>query len=197
MWGRKHVRSVMTILIVVIGFIWYMLLPVSLANEVVFLTVPKGATLSQTADSLKEAGVIRSAAAFKMYMRLRGLAGDIKPGTHRFVKRLPAQGIAAELVKTVTDNTHITVPEGFTIAQIQERYNRLKGKEGDRFCFLTLNVPVGSVSFIPSDSMEGYLFPDTYPISEADEMGLIRQMTENFERKVILNHRVEIAAAGR
>ncbi|MBQ9358119.1 MAG: endolytic transglycosylase MltG [Abditibacteriota bacterium] len=187
----------MTILILVIGFIWYTLLPVSLSDEVVFLTVQKGATLSQTADTLQEAGVIRSAAAFKIYMRLRGLAGDIKPGTHRFIKRLPAQGIAAELVKNVTDRTRITVPEGFTIAQIQERYNRLKEKDGDTFCYLTLNVPVGSVSFIPSDSMEGYLFPDTYPIAEADEMGLVRQMTGNFEKKVILNYRDEIAEAGR
>ncbi|MBR4748760.1 MAG: endolytic transglycosylase MltG [Abditibacteriota bacterium] len=196
MWGQKHVRTVMVILVAVVGYLWYQCLPPSLSDEVVFITIPKGSTLSQAASQLKSAGIIRSDTALKLYMRLKGLADDVKPGTHRFYRRLPVAGISAELVRSTRDSSVITVPEGFTIAQIQNRYNLLKEKTGDRFCYLTLNVPVGSVSFIPSDSMEGYLFPDTYPIAEEDEMGLIRQMTSNFERKVILNYREEIAAAG-
>ncbi|MBO4548260.1 MAG: endolytic transglycosylase MltG [Abditibacteriota bacterium] len=196
MWGQKHVRTVMVILAAVIGYIWYQFLPASVSDEVVFVTVPRGAALSSTARQLMEAGIIRSETALKLYMRLKGLSGSVKPGTHRFYRRLPVAGISAELVRSTQDRSVITVPEGFTIAQIQNRYNRLKEKTGTRFAYLTLNVPVGSVAFIPSDSMEGYLFPDTYPIADSDEMGLIRQMTANFERKVILNYREEIAAAG-
>ena len=196
MWGQKNVRVVMLILAVAAGLVWYQFLPAGITDEVVFITVPKGATLSQAADSLREAGVIRSSAALKLYMTLKGIGGDIKPGTHRFVKKLPASGIAAELIRNTVSGDVITVPEGYTIAQIQKRYNELTGKTGEKFVFLTLNVPVGSVEFIPSDSMEGYLFPDTYSIRESDEMGLVRQMTRNFEKKVILNYREEIAAAG-
>ena len=53
--------------------------PISPKIEVV---VPKGAGLNRTARMLQDKGVIREALLFVLYVRLKGLAGQIKAGEY-------------------------------------------------------------------------------------------------------------------
>jgi len=70
----------------------------------------------------------------------------------------------------------VTIPEGFTVKQIEERLN-LK---------------------LPGENLEGFLFPDTYqfPLRISGEE-VVKKMRDNFEKKLTPELREEIEKQGK
>lgn len=182
----KNVRTVMIVLMAILIYVGYQCTPANFGVGSVFVNVEKGDSLGTVAKRLKDSGVIRNEDMLKIYMKLRGFSGEIKPGSHLFKSGYSFSDIADELVSVNLLEKKLVVPEGYTIAQIQDSINELSGDKDNRyFSKLALNVPFGSVDFIPVDSLEGYLFPDTYKIyKETSEKQIISLMLENFKRQV-------------
>ena len=146
--------------------------------------VPRGASFGQAADSLARAGIVGSPKLFRLYGRLTGGDRNIKPGTYLLKHGTPWQDIVSALNGGHGLVNTITIPEGYTIAEIVPRLAR------------TLKVPPESVQTavrdtallarvdIPNPSLEGYLFPDTYafPIGTTARQA-VREMVYAFERR--------------
>lgn len=146
-------------------------------------TIPQRATLRMAAESLSSAGLIGSPTLFRIYAKLRGGDRSIRAGTYVLPRDIGWKGILAALnggnglVRTVT------IPEGFSIPQIV------------RAVSTRLQVPPESVEAavrdttwrrrfdIPSGSLEGYLFPDTYTLPEgASAAEAVALMAKRFEQ---------------
>ncbi|MDQ6718936.1 MAG: endolytic transglycosylase MltG, partial [Gemmatimonadota bacterium] len=124
--------------------------------------VPHGATLKSAADSLARAGLVSWPKLFRAYARVTSGDRDIKPGTYLLKKGTPWKDIIAALNGGKGLVSTITIPEGFSLQQIVPLLAK------------TLGVPVDSVNAavrdtallarldIPTPTLEGYLFPDTY-----------------------------------
>jgi UPF0755 protein len=134
---------------------------------------------------LAKAGVVQSATAFRLYAMVRGGGNDrsIRAGTYVFKR-----GIAW---REVLDDLHggkglvhsITIPEGWSLLQIVPQLARV------------LNAPVDSVQAavrdtallhrldIPTPTLEGYLFPDTYVFPDGTTpRAAVRLMVDRFQR---------------
>ena len=193
----KNVRTIMIILMVIIAYVWIQFLPTKLSDESVFISIKEGASLSSVAKDLKKAGIIRNENALKVVMQFKGLSGQIKYGTHMFKGNYSISDVVKELTNPSTQSKKLVIPEGYTIAQIQEEINKLSDKNSNKFTNLALNVPFSDVDFIPSDSLEGYLFPDTYKIfGNIDDKQVISMMLENFRRRVNSVYYNDIVATG-
>ena len=146
--------------------------------------VPRGASFGQAADSLARNGIIGSEKLFTLYGRVVGGDRNIKPGTYLLKHGTPWNDIINALNGGHGLVNTVTIPEGWTIAQITPALAK------------TLKVPADSVTAavrdsallarldIPNPTLEGYLFPDTYafPIGTTARQA-VREMVYSFERR--------------
>jgi UPF0755 protein len=148
------------------------------------ITVPMGASMRIAADSLEAAGVIRSARSFRLYAKLTGRDRSIKAGTY-----LVDRGASwNEIIKALVDGRGIvltvTIPEGWDLKTIVPALAD------------TMNVPAASLDSatrdsallrrldVPTPTLEGYLFPETYLIPEGSEaLPIVRRLVAEFERR--------------
>ena len=146
--------------------------------------IPRGASFAQAADSLARTGLIGSPKMFRLYGRVTGGDRNIKPGTYLLKHGTPWKDIVSALNGGHGLVNTITIPEGYTLSQITPLLAR------------TLRVPMDSVQAavrdtallarldIPSPTLEGYVFPDTYafPVGTTARQA-VREMVYSFERR--------------
>ncbi|MGN0039287.1 MAG: endolytic transglycosylase MltG [Coriobacteriales bacterium] len=159
------------------------------AGEVVTVEIPAGSTTKQIADILKEGGVIARESEFIDTVKYRGVADQLKAGTYRFVGGEDIGSIIDTMLAGNAGYT-LTIPEGYTARKIADTVASVCELDADEFYQLTLKASAyaGEYPFLEgayNDSMEGYLFPDTYAVSygaTADEV--VRMMLDNFSAQI-------------
>jgi UPF0755 protein len=146
--------------------------------------IPRGASFANAADSLSKANLVGWKKVFRLYARVTGGDRNIKPGTYLIKHGTPWKDIISALNGGHGLVNTITIPEGYSIAQITPLLAR------------TLKVPADSVTEavrdtamlarldIPVPTLEGYLFPDTYafPVGTTARQA-VREMVYDFERR--------------
>ncbi|MDQ3673355.1 MAG: endolytic transglycosylase MltG, partial [Gemmatimonadota bacterium] len=148
------------------------------------IIIPRGASFSDAADSLGEAGLVGSRRIFRLYGRVMGGDRNIKPGTYLLKDGTPWRDIVKALNGGRGLVNTLTIPEGYTIQQIKPVLAR------------TLFVPPESVDAavrdtallrrldVPTATLEGYLFPDTYAFPAGTTASqAVREMVRGFERQ--------------
>jgi len=172
----------------VLLFIWCLdaIRPVGGVGTISNLQVTPGMTTAEIAHQLKEKNLIKSELMFVGLAKLKGVEADLKAGEYTLDANMSLSEIINRItVGGVVYNT-LTIPEGYTIAQIAERIEA-KGL-GSKAEFLRL-VAEGDFDFPyleglePSPKrLEGFLFPDTYLIPKgASEQEIIETMLKRFE----------------
>ena len=170
----------------------------------------------EIAGLLKREEVIRYKWPFLLYVVLKGAASDLKPGNYVF-NSMSVTEIVGELIKGGTNEKVITIPEGWNVRDIaiyfenlgmfqQEETTELVGLPGVDYG-KAKNIPTpkdfsSRFDFLKDRSrrvgLEGYLFPDTYPIyQDARLEEIIIKMLENFAKKVTPEMQEEIKRRGR
>ncbi|MDI6713001.1 MAG: endolytic transglycosylase MltG [Anaerosomatales bacterium] len=162
------------------------------AGRPVVVEVPEGAGTAEIARVLATAGVVENAQMFRLRARLDGIDGQLKPGTYELATRMPYD----ELVKRLLAGpplsfVDVTIPEGFTVDQIAARLAEKAGIPSDEF--LTL-AKAGASRYaderpylreVKTGSLEGYLFPKTYRITEGmTAADVIEMMLDQFDAEI-------------
>lgn len=145
---------------------------------------PKSGTVT-IAGILKEKNVIHSQMMFRLAARLSGKARSLKAGEYRFA---PGQSLGTVLDKLADgDVIHhaVTIPEGYTARQIAAKLAQEELVNEEDF-LKVVNDPAFAKSLnLPTESLEGFLFPDTYEFAKGMTAGQIaRRMTDHFFEKV-------------
>ena len=146
------------------------------------LEVRAGDTLPAAAARLQQRGVVRSADALRAIMRFRGTASRLREGYYDLPAGLDAFGVADRLADAPRPRVRsVTIPEG---KRIKDLPALLKTADlGDPATFRSSLSPLkGSC---PGGSLEGFLFPATYPLRpEATNTDIIlalkSRMTQEF-----------------
>lgn len=149
----------------------------------VAVEVPMGSSTARIAAILDEQGVIENARLFRLYLRVTG-GGPFQAGAYTFRERQPYE----EIVETLEggpelDFDRLTIPEGFTLAQIAQRVGRLPGRSAERFLEVARGGQVRS-RYQPAGStnLEGLLLAETYDFDpDDDEAAILRRMVEAFD----------------
>ncbi len=159
--------------------------------------VPRGASFRVAADSMAASGVIRTAFLFRVYARLHGRDRQIQAGTY-----LLRRGTAwSDVVRALNGGSgiinRVTIPEGFTIAQITPVLVRALNTASDSVDVVVRDSALRARVGDPAPTLEGYLFPDTYvfaPGTSAREA--VTEMVKRFEREWKPEYSVQAQALG-
>ncbi|CAN5231010.1 endolytic transglycosylase MltG [soil metagenome] len=126
------------------------------------VVIPRGANLRVAAESLAKAHVIRNASAFRMYGMLRRRDRSLRAGTYVISPRLSWSEVLDVLQGGKSVEQRITIPEGWSLEQIVPQLARVLDKPVDSVRAAVRDTALLHALDIPTETLEGYLFPDTY-----------------------------------
>jgi UPF0755 protein len=144
-----------------------------------FLEVRPGESAVSVGMRLEEAGVIRNRYFWQLLFRLRD--GFIKTGAYRIALPATQMNIHALLVSGEQILIKVTIPEGVTLKKAAALLEEAEICSAVDFLEAASSPGIRGYYHIPGETMEGYLFPDTYlfPMNYPVEK-IIAAMTDNF-----------------
>jgi UPF0755 protein len=160
---------------IILLFWWGFFIPKDRITKEKIFSVEKGQGLFEIGENLEKEGLIKSKIFFDFYVIFIGKQRNLQTGKYYLSSSMSISEITKKIILGDIAKIKVTIPEGFTVKEIEEKLN-LK---------------------LPGENLEGYLFPDTYyfPIDVSGEE-VVRIMRENFEKK-ISPYKKEIEKSGK
>jgi UPF0755 protein len=147
------------------------------------VVIPPGASLRVAADSLEKAGVIQNATLFRLYGSLGNGDRSIRAGTYVFKRGVSWGDVLADLRGGKGLVRGITVPEGWSLSQIVPQLARVLGAPVDSVQAAVRDTALLHALDVPTPTLEGYLFPDTYIFPEGTTpRQAVRTMVGRFQK---------------
>ena len=160
--------GILLILLILAGFVGVLegmslLLPASNVPKEIEVDIPQGASADKISEILENAGVIKSAKAFRYLVKFRKAGPRLKAGEQVLDANLSADEIIKALVQGRFKMYPVTIPEGLTMKEIASLM-AAKGKaDANEFLALCHDKEfIKTLDIGNEDSLEGYLFPETY-----------------------------------
>lgn len=141
-------------------------------------TIDRGQGLDSIALELKELGLIRSTAAFKVQIVLSNLSGKIQAGDFSIPKSFSLSEVAQSLTQGTYDRW-VTILEGWRREEIAQELVNVLEPENKEYAFdpdAFLNL---------TKNLEGELFPDTYSLPKTSSASaIINRLHSQFTEKI-------------
>jgi UPF0755 protein len=131
-------------------------------EESQYLIIKRGDTMYDIAYKLQEMGAISSEFNFIIFARLLGHTPRLKAGRYSIEPGYSLHNIFDILTRGAAVPFNVTILEGLTLDQIgDELAKNLMITKEDYLTVCSDRTMLDSLN-IPSDNLEGYIFPDTY-----------------------------------
>jgi len=154
---------VMALLFLAAGVIHYLLFwPVKWEGAKGVVEVKQGEGAQVVAAHLKEAGIIRSASAFRWLARFTKADKKIKVGLYSFSSGTSLSEALKFMASPKAGVIVLTAPEGATIKKIAGLARNSLGVDSIAFVTLCQNRAFVHSLGVFASSLEGYLFPSSY-----------------------------------
>jgi UPF0755 protein len=150
----------------------------------VTIVVKPGDTASAIADTLVEAGVVKSSSAFTSAAEANPKSRGIQPGTYRLHSHMEAElALNLMLNPSALVSYTVTIPEGFTVADIVARVAaETPIPAGDLRAALADPASLGLPAWA-NGHVEGFLFPATYQVAPGETAThLLTAMVSRFDQ---------------
>ncbi len=204
----RKIRLIITVLAVVsvvlaVYFFSGVNSSVSDQPTLIYFEVETGSSVKTIAKNLHQQQLITSANLFKWYVWYQGAQSKLLAGEYKLSPDMSLKEIADTLItgKAIDNEKQITVIEGWTAKQIGEYLESQRLVTQEEFLkAIATDLWTAEYAFlanIPADTIEGFLFPDTYRIyTDATVEEIIRKMLDNLDRKLTPEVKQEIANQG-
>lgn len=150
------------------------------------------ANMSKVVDLLKENGIIEFKSVFRLFSAFSHADQKLSPGTYELDTDMDYRAIITNMGARSSSRltTSVTIPEGYTVAQIFELLQTKGVSTSDKLLDMaaTHNYKFSFIQDLPLGDyrrLEGYLFPDTYEFYLGeDPKTVINKMLLNFDRRL-------------
>jgi UPF0755 protein len=147
------------------------------------VVIPSGSSFRAATDTLQRAGLVRVPILFRAYAKLRGADRRIHAGTYVLPREIGWGDIIAALRDGRGLVRSMTIPEGFALRQIVPLMASRLDVPPDSVEAAVRDTALLRALDIPTPTLEGYLFPDTYAFPEGTSArAAVRVMVQQFER---------------
>ncbi len=141
--------------------------------EPVRITVPPGVAFGTVLDTLVDRGIVRGPRRFSLYARLKGSDRQIRSGDYDLTPGDSWGEILESLTAGRVNTEAITIPEGFTLADMVERIAEVAEEPPEAVAARLSDSTAHERWNIPGPGLEGYLFPDTYRFARGVDLDLV------------------------
>lgn len=169
------------------GFVWWRAQKVAAfartpfgGTQPVTVEIPKGTGPRALGRLLAQAGVVSDADTFYLLERKEGSGPKLKHGEYEFQGPLTPDQVLEKIIAGTQKTYRFTIPEGLRTDEILPL---LAGSElhldPAKLAALAHDKAWIRAQGVPADSLEGFLFPDTYTF------------TQGFTEKSVLSHLIQ------
>lgn len=160
--------------------------PASEHTNTIIFEVQPGMTLKQVALELSSQGLIISPSAFQGIAYIQDKEQQIMVGEYSLSPSMLPVEIIHRLTSGKTILYPLTIPEGYRITEIASLLHTQGLANPEVFILQTKDKDLIRSLDIPTDSLEGYLFPETYHLSKfTTENKIVRTMVSTFKEQVL------------
>ena len=171
--------------------------PQSNPHKRVEINIPKGVTLSEISDILKEKRIISNKRIFTMAVKSLGHEKNIPAGRYVIHNAPTNKAIINQLVYGVPTLKNITVLEGWSIIDIANELEIKLKINKKKFLRLSKDSKMVKLFNLEGNSFEGYLFPDTYTFAEGvDSYLILNKMVNEFNNNFSKSMKVQAQEMG-
>ena len=153
------------------------------------VVIPAGSSTDKIASILVDDGVIPSAKAFTERVKQLDQAASLQSGSYLMIGGDDLDKIIKMLASGQTGR-QLVIPEGFNLRQIADKVEATCGIDAEEFYAQTQKASdyVAEYPFLEgvyNNSMEGFLYPDTYRVNlSATPDDIIRMMLDQFAAQI-------------
>ena len=126
------------------------------------VTIPDGATFQQVASLLEHERLIKSRQAFLLLGRSQAVDRKIHAGEYELNPGMTPAEILSKLLSGQVVLHPVTIPEGLTMTQVAEALAQHGLGDRDELLRLVKDRVFAASLGVKADTLEGYLYPDTY-----------------------------------
>ena len=156
--------------------------PMGAESREKLFTISPGQGFRQTAQSLQQEGLVSDAFRFTILARLDKKDKLLKAGEYFFSTTLTPREILGQMVEGRVHLYRLTIPEGYTLVQIAAAVSAAGLESEKNFLAAARNPETARSLGIEADTLEGYLFPDTYYFPRGlDSITIIATMVKQFQ----------------
>jgi UPF0755 protein len=165
---------------ILVLFFW----PQNEMDRKVKITVPEGATLSEISDILEEKEIISNKNMFMIATSLMGYSNQIPAGIFALKDADNNYAIVRQLVNSNQSMVRVTIREGWTIKDVARTLADSLDLSSEIITALCYDEQFIEELGIESNSLEGYLYPDTYLFLEIerDPKEILKQIIFEFNK---------------
>ncbi len=170
-------------------------IPRSFENEKINVVIKSGVGLKDISHLLKNQGLIESKYLFLFISLLYG--GKLIAGEYELNKNMSTIEIVKKLVNGERKIYIIKIIEGYNIYNVADMFDRAGLIKANEFIEMARSEILLKRLGISGDSLEGYLYPDTYFYSKEIEIDkfielIVRKTLNNFEKEDIKKRMAEL-----
>lgn len=177
---------ILTCLVLGSRFLFYASQPASDDHRTVLIEVKPGMSVNQVSQALYENKLVTSSRTFRFLSWITGKQGQLHIGEYELSPSLSPWEILNKLTSGKIFQHLVTIPEGYRLTEIASVLEKKGLVDKEKFLMETGRKELIASLNIPTESLEGYLFPETYQFSKhLREEKIIRIMVETFKQRVL------------
>ena len=147
-----------------------------------FVEIPAGAGTRTIGDRLVAAGVVRDRLTFRAALLISGQARVLKAGEYKFDRPMTALEAVGKIARGDVYVITVTIPEGLNIREMAALAESRGVGTAAEFITGANDRSLMRGLDASARNLEGYLFPDTYPVTpRTDTLRLVRAMADRFQ----------------
>lgn len=156
-----------------------------LGSDIVELVIERGAPMTAILEQLAAANVVGNPLLARLYLDYRRPGEALQAGEYRFEQPMSTVEALDRVIRGEVVAYPVTVVEGLTLQETAEHLASEGFGDLDAF-LLAMSSPALIADLDPAaESLEGYLFPDTYAFPRGTgEAEIVEAMVRNFRRRV-------------
>ena len=157
----------------------------SIPDDGALFRIWDGEHLEAISRRLAEEGLVRSPLFLKLLSYAKGTQGDFQAGTYRVDQGMTSLSIHNLLVSGQEVLIRVTIPEGWNVTQVGLRLEERGITSAEEFYAAATDPLLLAAEGVYGQSVEGYLFPDTYLFPQSyPPQQVASVMIERFRREV-------------
>jgi UPF0755 protein len=147
-----------------------------------FVEIPQGSGSAQIRRRLLDAGVISDELVFRAALWWSGQSRGLQAGEYRFDQPMSPLAVIDKIASGDIYTQRLTIPEGLTIPEMAKVYESRGFGSAKAFIKAASDGSLVSDLDPKAGDLEGYLFPETYPLARrAEASQVVSMMVDRFK----------------
>jgi len=183
--SKKFFFIALILLFLGIAFFMYAVNPVGGTDKATTVDIPSGAGFFQITEILSDAKLVRNRPFFWALVIGKGAARKIKAGEYEFSDKLSPSEIINKLMRGEKKYYDVLLPEDINAREIAQRLLSFRLVNEEEFMRLLSDQNFITSLGIKAESLEGYLYPDTYRLDRSmTTREIVRILVKGFWKKI-------------